>query len=150
MAAAGVKRCAEPVAAPDTAVCVVSLCSSVVCGRVWYRGRAGERVVRPLGTNPETRRWLSDDCDRVGGDQTIGVAKVAWYGQAAVWLVSRAARLGCAVAACGWQCKGGSRWLVLPSLGRHRVGSVRAGSAMVVKTWAVGRGGSRHGETHKA
>ena len=61
-----------------------------VC-RGWYRGRAGERVVRPLGKIQEPQMWLSGSWKLNGGDQTIGVAKVAWQCQAAVWLVSQAA-----------------------------------------------------------
>ena len=81
----------------------------MVCGRGWYRGRAGERVVRPLGRNPEVRMWLSGGGNCVGGDQTIGVAKLAWQGQAVRWLESLAARCRYAVAAGGWWRHGGSR-----------------------------------------
>ena len=113
-------------------------------------GRAGERVVRPLGKTTEPQMWLSGGWHRVSGDQIIGITKVACQGQAARWLELLAARCRCAVAACGWWRHGGSRWLVSPSLGMYLVGSVRAGNAMVMKTWAVRRGGSRHSETAKA
>ena len=63
----------------------------MVCGRGWYRGRAGERVVRPLGKIRDAWMWLSGGGNRVSGDQTIGVAKVACQRQAARWLVSLAA-----------------------------------------------------------
>ena len=49
-------------------------------------GRAGERVVRPLGRNPEPQMWLSGGWNRVGGDLTIAVAEVALQCQAAEWL----------------------------------------------------------------
>ena len=94
--------------------------------------------------------WLSGGSNRIGDDQTIGVAKVAWPCQAAEWLESLAARCRCSVAACDWRRYRGSRWLVSPAQGKRLLGSVGVGSAMVVKTWAVGQGGSRHGETHKA
>ena len=54
-------------------------------------GRAGERVVRPLGKIRDAWMWLSGGGNRVSGDQTIGVAKVVWQCQSVVWLVSPAA-----------------------------------------------------------
>ena len=113
-------------------------------------GRAGERVVRPLGKIHEAWMWLSGGWNRIGDNQTIRVAKVAWYGQSVVWLESLAARRRCAVAAGGWRCYRDSRWLLSPSLGMHLVGVIRVGNVMAVKTSAVRQGGSRHGETHKA